>query len=45
MNYYGVTLDEKLSEEAVDKALRPSLVQIGIDKDIIPVIWRYFDEI
>ena len=38
MNYYSVTLDEKLSEEAVDKALRPSLVQIGIDKDIIPVI-------
>ncbi len=37
MNYYGVTLDEDLSEEAVDKALRPALMQVGIDKDIIPV--------
>lgn len=29
MNYYGVTLDEHLSEEAVDKALRPALMQVG----------------
>lgn len=36
MNYYGVTLDENLSEEAVDKALRPALMQVGSD-DIIPV--------
>ena len=36
MNYYGVTLDESLSEEAMDKALRPALMQVGID-DIIPV--------
>lgn len=36
MNYYGVTLDDKLSEEAVDKALRPALMQVGMD-DIIPV--------
>ncbi len=36
MNYYGVTLDETLSEEAVDKALRPALMQVGND-DIIPV--------
>jgi hypothetical protein len=36
MNYYGVTLDNTLSEEAMDKALRPALMQVGID-DIIPV--------
>ena len=36
MNYYGVTLDETLSEEAVDKALRPALMKVGED-DIIPV--------
>lgn len=36
MNYYGVTLDQTLSEEAVDKALRPALMQVGSD-DIIPV--------
>lgn len=37
MNYYGVTLDETLSEEAMDKALRPALMQVGEDKNIIPV--------
>jgi hypothetical protein len=36
MNYYGVTLDEELSEEAMDKALRPALMQVGQD-GIIPV--------
>ena len=36
MNYYGVTLDESLSEEAMDKALRPALMQVGRD-GIIPV--------
>lgn len=36
MNYYGVTLDESLSEEAMDKVLRPALMQVGTD-DIIPV--------
>lgn len=36
MNYYGVTLDQYLSEEAVDKALRPALMKVGED-DIIPV--------
>lgn len=36
MNYYGVTLDESLSEEAMDIALRPALMQVGSD-DIIPV--------
>lgn len=37
MNYYGVTLDETLGEEAMDKALRPALMNVGKDKDIIPV--------
>lgn len=36
MNYYGVTFDENLGEEAMDKALRPALMKVGIDKDIIP---------
>lgn len=36
MNYYGITLDESLSEEAMDRALRPALMQVGLD-DIIPV--------
>ena len=36
MNYYGVTLDESLSEEAMDNALRPALMMVGTD-DIIPV--------
>ena len=34
MNYYGVTLDKTLSEEAVDKALRPALMQVGSDETI-----------
>lgn len=37
MNYYGVTLDMSLSEEAIDKALRPALMMVGEDKDILPV--------
>lgn len=36
MIYYGKTLDESLSEEAIDKALRPALMQVGQD-DVIPV--------
>lgn len=36
MNYYGVTLDDTLSEEAMDKALRPALMMVG-EEDIIPV--------
>lgn len=36
MNYYGVTLDSTLGEEAMDKVLRPALMMVGID-DIIPV--------
>lgn len=37
MNYYGVTLDRTLGEEAMDKALRPALMKVGEDTDIIPV--------
>lgn len=37
MNYYGTTLDETLSEEAMDKALRPALMLVGQDDSIIPV--------
>lgn len=36
MIYYGKTLDESFSEEAMDKALRPALMQVGQD-DVIPV--------
>lgn len=36
MNYYGVTLDKTLGEEAVDKVLRPALMMVGKD-DTIPV--------
>ncbi len=37
MNYYGVTIDENLGEEAMDNALRPALMMVGEDKKIIPV--------
>ena len=37
MNYYGVTLDETLSEEAMDKVLRPALMRVGEDNTILPV--------
>lgn len=37
MNYYGVTLDESLSEEVMDKVLRVALMKVGEDNSIIPV--------
>ncbi len=37
MNYYGVTLDESLGEEAMDNALRPALMNVGKDKNVLPV--------
>lgn len=37
MNYYGVTIDDTLSEEAMDKALRPALMKVGEDMSVIPV--------
>ena len=36
MNYYGNTLDQSLSEEAMDKALRPALMKVGED-DVLPL--------
>lgn len=36
MNYYGVTIDDSLGEEAMDKALRPALMRVGED-NVIPV--------
>lgn len=36
MNYYGVTLDETLGEEAMDEALRLALMMVGKD-EVIPV--------
>lgn len=35
MNYYGITLDPELSEDAMDKALRPALMQVGSDNTIL----------
>ncbi len=37
MNYYGTTLDEALSEEVMDRVLRPALMKVGEDKSVIPV--------
>ena len=37
MNYYGTTLDETIGEEAMDKALRPALMKVGEDVNVIPV--------
>lgn len=37
MNYYGVTFDETLGEEAMDNALRPALMCVGEDGRVIPV--------
>ena len=37
MNYYGVTLDESFGEEAMANVLRPDLMKVGEDKNIIPV--------
>ncbi len=37
MNYYGVTIDDTLGEEAMDMALRPAIMKVGENKDVIPV--------
>lgn len=36
MNYYGVTLGQELSEDVIDKALRPALMRVGED-GVLPV--------
>lgn len=37
MNYYGITYDNTLGEEAMDNALRPALMKVGEDNSVIPV--------
>ena len=37
MNYYGVTIDDSLTEEVIDKVLRVALMKVGEDKEVIPV--------
>lgn len=37
MNYYGITYDDTLGEEAMDNALRPALMKVGEDRNVIPV--------
>lgn len=37
MNYYGNTIEKELSEEAMDNALRPALMQVGVDKSVLPL--------
>ncbi|MDE6285359.1 MAG: hypothetical protein K2M17_06390 [Bacilli bacterium] len=37
MNYYGETLDDSLSEEVMDKVLRPALMKVGEDSSVLPV--------
>lgn len=37
MNYHGITVDSSLSEEAMDQALRPALMMVGEDNDILPL--------
>ena len=37
MNYYGYALNDNLGEEAMDKALRPALMQVGLDSKVLPV--------
>lgn len=36
MNYYGITYDDSLGEEAMDNALRPALMKVGEDRNMIP---------
>ena len=36
MNYYGITYDDALGEAAMDNALRPALMKVGEDRNIIP---------
>ena len=37
MNYYGITIDKNLSEEAMDKVLRPALMTVGEDNEVLPI--------
>lgn len=37
MNYNGYSVIENLSEEAMDSALRPALMQVGTDNSVLPL--------
>ena len=37
MNYNGYSVIENLSEEAMDNALRPALMMVGVDNSVLPV--------
>lgn len=37
MNYYGITLDDSLDFQVIDKVLRVALMKVGEDKSVIPV--------
>lgn len=37
MNYYGITLDDSLDFQVMDKVLRVALMKVGEDKSVIPV--------
>ena len=37
MNYYGVTIDDSLTEEMMDKVLRVALMKVGEERGVIPV--------
>ena len=37
MNYYGYLIISGLSEELVDKVLRPALMQVGVDDKVLPL--------
>ena len=37
MNYYGYSLNDDEYENAIANALRPALMQVGIDKKVLPL--------
>ena len=37
MNYYGYSLNDDEYEKAIANALRPALMQVGIDKKVLPL--------
>lgn len=37
MNYRGYSIDDDLSEDVMDKILRPALMKVGEDKNILPL--------
>lgn len=37
MNYYGITYDDTLGEEAIDNVLRPALMKVDEARNLIPV--------